>query len=179
MANDVLLHAAMKENQRLMRCYAQVAGTSGSGTTLENLTYTGQGTGSIYSGGGTGGGPTCQCPSFLCDWNNLLKPLMTGFSNGIRVRCDDGYYRCNASCVWTVPSNVSRATFAMWSPGSGTSSNCCCGGAPYGPIGSFVIYKDVMVCPSEQFSLCAGCGYCCNAYQTDPGQMGCTHICGC
>jgi len=180
MANDILLHTAMKENQRLMRCYAQVASKETSTTTLANLTYGGSAAGSIYGGASqSSGGPTCQCPSFLCDWNSLLKPLMTGFSNGIRVRNDDGYYRCNQSCTWTVPSNVSRATFAMWSPGSGTSSNCCCGGAPYGITGSFVIYKDVMVCPTEQFSLCAGCGYCCNAYQTDPGQQGCTHICGC
>ena len=104
---------------------------------------------------------------------------MTGFSNGVKVCDGTGFGRCNCECSWTVPSNTSKVTFAMWSPGSGTSSNCCCGGAPYGATGSFVIYPNVMVCAGEQFALCSGCGYCCNAYQTTPGQQGCTHICGC
>lgn len=175
---DILLAAAMRENQRLMRCYAKVAG-SASGSTATLSQYSAGGAVGPPGSGGTASGPSCSCPDFVCDWCSVFGTLVAEKDNGFQVCNTNQYRRCGANCNWTVPAGVTRATFQLWAPGGGTSQNCCCGGGPFGPTGSWLLLSDVQVCAGETWCFCAGCAYCCFAEQTTPGQLGCTHIEGC
>jgi hypothetical protein len=79
-----------------------------------------------------------------------------------------GQFRCGFCCLWTVPAGVTCAQFQLWGHGGGTSSNCCCGGSPFGPSGA---YASVImnVTAGATYTICAGCAYCCYATQTTPG----------
>ena len=92
-------------------------------------------------------------PNVACIWNS------------------QGYFRCGAACNWCVPAGVTRVTMEMWGPGGSTSSNCCCGGAPWGPNGAYMALK-FDVTPGECLCICSGCAYCCYAYQDTPGLVG-------
>ena len=83
----------------------------------------------------------------------------------------DGYFICGINCNWCVQAGVTRVTMEMWGPGGSTSSNCCCGGAPFGPNGAYMALK-FDVTPGECLCICAGCAYCCYATQTTPGLIG-------
>jgi len=176
---DILLAAAMRENQRLMRCYAKVAASSTGSTATLNTYQQGGNVGPPGSGAGSSAGPTCACPDFVCDWCAVFGSLVADKDNGFKVCNTNQYRRCGTSCNWTVPTGVTRATFQLWAPGGGSSQNCCCGGGPFGPTGSWLLLSDVQVCAGETWCFCAGCAYCCFAEQTTPGQLGCTHIEGC
>jgi len=79
------------------------------------------------------------------------------------ICCGDfnsGQYRCGTSGSFTVPSGVSRVTFQLWGAGSGSSQNCCCGGAPAGINGAYALAV-VDVCPGEIYCWNTGCSYCC------------------
>jgi len=158
--SDVILYAALKENQRL--AYAD---SGGPDTTFYE---TPQPAGYPVKGGSGG---SLTCPQLVIDWETNLKPVVQTGSSGFKV-CDvSGYYRCGAGCAWTVPAGVDRVQFQIWGPGGGTSTNCCCGGAPFGPSGAYMIVQ-MDVTPGESFTLCSGCAYCCYAYQTTPGFCG-------
>lgn len=118
-----------------------------------------------------------QCPQMVKDWVTHLKPLVKTHTNGFKVCDTSGYYRCGASCSWTVPAGVTSVQFQLWGPGGGNSGQCCCGGTPFGPTGSYMV-STVPVAPGQVYNLCAGCAYCCYADQgTASGQGSATHIC--
>lgn len=76
-----------------------------------------------------------------------------------------GFLRCGANCTWTVPAGTSKVQFQIWGAGGGTGNGNCCSGSPYGSSGAYatVIIDAVAGC---QYTLCAGCAYCCYGYCT-------------
>lgn len=167
--SDVILYAAIKENERLQRELLELCSGGGGG----GLSFyeTPQGTGYPYTSS-TGGAANNLCPQIVLDWEKSLKPKVdVSQSNGFKVCDTSGYYRCNRNCTWTVPSGVSRVQFQLWGPGGGTSNNCCCGGAPFGPSGAYMVVQ-MDVSSGETYCLCSGCAYCCCGEQTTPGICG-------
>ena len=162
--SDILLHAAIKEKDRLTAASSGGAGASvDSYTNPQPCDTPGI---SQYAQGGTAINPTMvDC------WQAVLTPLACPRGNGFKVCDGSSYYRCGADCNWCVPAGVSKVLFQVWAPGGGTSSNCCCGGAPFGPSGSFYM-TEINVSQGECYCLRAGCAYCCYAYQTTPGAQG-------
>lgn len=161
---DVILYAALKENARLTREYVD---TKISAVTIDYFTSP-QPAGYPYVTA-TSSSPTN--PQIRQDWARLLTPLITPGSNGFKVCEVAGCFRCGASCTWTVPVGVTRARFQLWGPGGGTSQNCCCGGAPFGPSGAWTTVQ-LDVTAGDSYTLCAGCAVCCCATQTTPGGQG-------
>jgi hypothetical protein len=157
---DILLHAAIKENDRLKEL-----SSDGSGTSLS--TFATAIPPSETPGVGGGGGVSDTNPQFVVDWQKHLTPLAKPRANGFKV-CEPSYFRCGADCNWCVPAGVSKVLFQVWAPGGGTSTNCCCGGSPFGPSGAFYM-TEINVAQGECYCLRAGCAYCCYAYQTTPG----------
>ena len=83
------------------------------------------------------------------------------FNNGFCVCNGSGnYWRCGCNCTWTVPSGVTCARFQIWGPGSSSGSSCCCGVGMPGTSGA---YASVImpVTAGSNYTLCAGCAYCC------------------
>ena len=167
--SDVILYAALKENQKLNTELLNFC-TGGSSASLESYAEGGITAGSPYASGGASGIGTCT-PQMVLDWNSNLKPFVDTNTYSINVCDTSGWYRCGASCSWTVPTGVTRVQFQLWGPGGGASSNCCCGGAPFGPSGAYAVVK-MDVTPGNTYTLCAGCAYCCYAYQGAPGICG-------
>ena len=130
--SDVLLYAAMKENQRLRDMWRD-AQDSSAGTA--NV-YTAQ-NGALGAGAEIITGISCAAPAsagggenstdrLKTEWTAVFGTLAAPKPNGFKV-CDvSGYFRCGNSCTWSVPSGVTRATFQSWASGGGTGSNCCC-----------------------------------------------------
>jgi hypothetical protein len=104
-------------------------------------------------------------------WKSSLDAFVGSSQNYSCIWNSNGYFRCGTSCNWCVPTGVTSVTMEMWGPGGSTSSNCCCGGAPWGPNGSFIALK-FDVTPGECLCICSGCAYCCYATQTTPGLIG-------
>ena len=90
------------------------------------------------------------------------QPVEGGdFNNGFCVCNGAGnYWRCGQGCTWTVPSGVTCARFQIWGPGSSSGSSCCCG---IGMPGTSGAYASVIlpVTAGSQYTMCAGCAYCC------------------
>lgn len=111
-------------------------------------------------------------PSIASLWKDSLNEFIgNDYQNVTCIWNTNGYFRCGQNCNWCVPDGVTRVTMEMWGPGGSTSSNCCCGGAPFGPNGAYMALK-FDVTPGECLCICAGCAYCCSAYQTTPGLEG-------
>lgn len=155
---DILLHAAIKENDRL------TALTTESGASIQTFVDP---TPATTPGVGSGG-TTDLCPEMVQQWECYLKPLAVPRDQGFKVCDTSGYYRCGSGCNFCVPAGVDKVLFQVWAPGGGTSTNCCCGGAPFGPSGAFYM-TEINVAQGECYCLRAGCAYCCYAYQTTPG----------
>ena len=118
-----------------------------------------------------------QCPQMVKDWKTYLTPLVKTHTNGFKVCDTSGNYRCGMNCTWTVPDGVTSVQFQLWGPGGGNSGQCCCGGTPFGPTGSYMV-STVPVSAGQTYNLCAGCAYCCYADQTTAsGQGSPTRIC--
>jgi len=118
-----------------------------------------------------------QCPCAVNLWCCL--PMMSGASGTLLV-CDvSGYFRCGASCSWTVPSGITCAQFQLWGPGAGSTAGCCCGGGMPGGTGAYVTILTPVVA-GNTYTICAGCAYCC--YPTPGGgycnQVGPTYVIG-
>jgi hypothetical protein len=115
-------------------------------------------------------GETSQTSTFAYPWNAnpcdtalwAQIPRLTG-GTSFNVCDTSGYYRCNASCTWTVPAGATIAQFQLWGSGSGTSPGCCCSGSPFGDTGSYTT-AIMPVTAGQQYVLCSGCAYCCCAY---------------
>jgi len=110
------------------------------------------------------------CPWDPSGWAGI--PLLDQTAVGSNYVCvydnSSGYVRCNASCTWTVPSGASKVQFQIWGAGATGGATQCCGGAPFGQNGSFASVI-INACPGCQYTLCAGCAYCCWA---QPGESG-------
>lgn len=167
--SDILLYAALKENGRLKDIKY---GGGGVDIPLENWAQPLQPGDTpnfeTLSAASTGATEEDLCPDFVKAWETHLKPLAAPRNNGIIVCDNSGQFRCGSNCAWTVPAGVTSALFQIWGPGGGSSANCCCGGAPFGPSGAFFM-TELTVCPGEVFCLIAGCAFCCYATQTTPG----------
>ena len=167
--SDVLLYSALKENQRLLEDYIlfkaaeAAAGTASLSDFAATATLSG-----TWNGGGSDNSSTGQLYEI---WNATIGTVTAPLGNGFKVCDTSGYFRCGATCNWTIPAGVTRARFQSWGPGAGTGSNCCCGGAPFGASGAYTVVE-IDVTPGEIFCLCAGCAYCCYAYQTNHGGCG-------
>ena len=61
--------------------------------------------------------------------------------------------------LWTVPSNVTTATFEVWGGGGAGAQKCCCycGGGGSGAGGGYAL-KTISVTPGAQYTICAGGG---------------------
>ena len=101
-----------------------------------------------------------QCPVDPDAWN--LIPDNTGQPgwNTFWVCDTSGYYRCGKGCSWTVPAGVTCVQFDMWGVGGNNSSGYCCGGAPWGPNGSFGSIV-MPVSAGCSYTICGGCALCC------------------
>ena len=173
--SDVILQAAIKANLAVTN---ERLASSGTSTIKESFYTCPQTTGYPYVGGGSGTGYNPQCPTIVQNWKSVLTPLIQTGSTGIKVCDNSGYYRCDRSCNFTVPSGVTRVQFQLWGPGGGTSGQCCCGGSPFGPSGAYTAVR-LNVTAGEIYCICTGCAYCCYANQTTPGAQGSnTWICG-
>ena len=164
--SDVILYAALKENERLSREYVLAQFPA----TIDSSFYSRpQSAGYPYT---TIGGPyDAKCPQVVKDWKTYLSPNVAVGSSGVKVCSNIGNWRCGTNCTWTVPAGVTRAQFQLWGPGGNTSSNCCCGGAPFGPSGAYaVVQLDVVA--GNTYTVCAGCAICCCANQNQPGPAG-------
>jgi hypothetical protein len=172
--SDILTSSAMIENQKTLVNYLSSLGGSGLPTLTTDAGFRGV-TGTLT------GWPLLQLKCWNCiplnggfslpvdAWKCHVSPNIETRTNGLKVCNTDGsYWRCDSSCTWTVPAGVTSVQFQVWGPGSGTSGQCCCGGAPFGPSGAYMLAK-MNVVAGEVYTLCAGCSYCCYADQTTPG----------
>jgi hypothetical protein len=84
-------------------------------------------------------------------------------------------------CLWTVPTNVRRATFEIWGAGGNGAGACSCGRCQvwYGAQGGYYNSKTINVCPTWTYTICAGGVYPC--YSTEcTGCKGCdSFVTGC
>lgn len=100
-------------------------------------------------------------------WSCVFPQLAT-CTGSLCVYDSTPYFRCGASCTWTVPAGATKAKFEIWGAGSGSGAGNCCGGSPVGASGAYatVIIPVVAGC---QYTLCAGCAH--------PTQSYCTYCC--
>jgi hypothetical protein len=171
---DVLLHAAIKERDRLKQQYEDLNIQTFS---AESLGQTPSLLG-VYSDLNTAAAVDVYDENAAAtleqQWCSVLGETTAVRSNGLKVCstvADMGGWRCGANCTWVVPANVERVLFQSWGPGGGSASSCCCGGSPFGANGAYTAVE-ISVTPGDTYTLCAGCAYCCYAYQTTPGAVG-------
>lgn len=172
--SDILASAAMIENQKTLVTYLKSQSSTGVPTLPDDSGFRGT-TGTLSGWPLKTTKNWCGIPinaqqQVVSDaWKTWVSPNIETRTNGFKVCNTDGaYWRCDASCTWTVPAGVTNVQFQIWAPGGGTSSQCCCGGAPFGPSGAYMLTK-LNVTAGDVYTLCAGCSYCCWASQTTPG----------
>lgn len=100
-------------------------------------------------------------------WNTTNWSLLPLIENPTGCLCvyDDstGRLRCGRCCQWTVPSGTTKVQFQLWGAGAGTANGRCCAGNGFGEQGAYAtVIIDAV--PGCQYTLCAGCAYCCYAY---------------
>jgi hypothetical protein len=172
--SDILASSAMIENQKTLVAYLKTQGSGGVPSLSSDAGFRGT-TGTLT------GWPLivskCWCTIPISGtqqavtdaWKCWVSPNIETRTSGFKVCNTDGsYWRCDAGCTWTVPAGVTSVQFQIWGPGGGTSSQCCCGGAPFGPSGAYMLTK-MDVTAGAVYTLCAGCAYCCWADQNAPG----------
>ena len=167
MAADVLTYNALQEiNQELK---AESVGLSSAIATA--------------SGGGGGGGASAD-PDVLSSLKYSGSPNMGlqcmiprnpesgSWTGGIKTCDTSQYHRCGCCCEWTVPGGVTCARFQIWGAGGGSGTSCCCGGNSNGGSGA---YASVImpVTAGSQYTLCAGCAYCCYTERAQMTADGC------
>lgn len=172
--SDILASSAMIENQKTLVAYLKTQSTTGTPSLSNDAGFRG-------TSGTLTGWPLltskdwCTIPisggqQLVTDaWKCWVSPNIETRTNGFKVcNADGSYWRCDAACTWTVPAGVTSVQFQIWGPGGSNSSQCCCGGAPFGPSGAYMLAK-MNVIAGEVYTLCAGCSYCCYANETTSG----------
>ena len=154
--SDVLIYNAIKENTRLQTLYNSLSYVATDPVAAS--VFTSNLSGAILPTSTTGlpGGSTAGDPSTY--WCKI--PQMTGATGSVKVCDASGYYRCGASCTWTVPAGVTCAQFQLWGPGGGSMAPCCCGLQPFGSTGAYAT-AIMPVTAGNVYTLCAGCAQCC------------------
>lgn len=172
--SDILASSAMIENQKTLVAYLKTQSSTGLPSLSTDAGFKGT-TGTLTGWPLTASKCWCTIPisggqQLVTDaWKCWVSPNIEVRTNGFKVCNTDGsYWRCDAACTWTVPAGVTNVQFQIWGPGGSNSSQCCCGGAPFGPSGAYMLAK-MDVTPGAVYTLCAGCSYCCYASQTTPG----------
>lgn len=171
--SDILVHSAIVENQKYLRSWVLKQINPNAVDSIDYYACNCH-TGEPYKGYISEGFVTknvTQCPQIVKDWKKYLSPVVKCHTNGFKVCDTSGYYRCGASCTWTVPTGVTSVQFQLWGPGGGNSGQCCCGGTPFGPSGSYMV-STVPVVAGQVYCLCSGCAYCCYASQTTASGQG-------
>jgi hypothetical protein len=171
--SDILIHSAIVENQKYLRSWVLKQLNPGAVDSVDYYACNCH-TGEPYKGAiTTGFVPTnvTVCPQIVKDWKKYLSPVVKTHTNGFKVCDTSGYWRCGTNCTWCVPPGVTSVQFQLWGPGGGNSGQCCCGGTPFGPSGSYMV-STLNVTPGECYCLCAGCAYCCYANQTTASGQG-------
>jgi hypothetical protein len=177
--SDILLHAAILDNQQVLRTWVLNQISPGAPTGPESY----QSNTALLGYPLRNSSNWCslnieQCPQIVRQWQKYLKPILKSYSNGFALCSTSNNYTFGTSCTWTVPTGVCCAQFQLWGPGGGSSSQCCCGGAPFGPSGAYMLVQ-MQVTPGHSYTLCAGCAPCCYATQGGPGIGNPTYITGC
>jgi hypothetical protein len=172
--SDILASSAMIENQKTLVAYLKTQSTTGVPSLSTNAGFKGT-TGTLTGWPLLTSKDWCTIPisgdqQVVTDaWKCWVSPNIEARTNGFKVCNTDGsYWRCDASCTWTVPAGVTSVQFQIWGPGGSNSGQCCCGGAPFGPSGAYMLAK-MNVTAGAVYTLCAGCSYCCYANETTPG----------
>jgi len=82
---------------------------------------------------------------------------------------------CGRCCLWTVPANVTRATFEIWSGGGGGAGHTCCNCCSFsiGGAGGNYAIKTIAVTPGWTYTACAGGSWPCSKSHTCSAAMGC------
>lgn len=94
------------------------------------------------------------------NWSAI--PLLESPVGSLCVYDSTADLRCGSTCTWTVPSGATRAQFQIWGAGAGTGNGACCGGSPFGANGAYAT-TIIDVVEGCDYTLCAGCAYCCYA----------------
>jgi hypothetical protein len=82
---------------------------------------------------------------------------------------------CGRCCLWTVPTDVTRVTFEIWSGGGGGAGHTCCNCCSFsigGQGGNYAI-KTITTTPGCQYTVCAGGSWPCSKSHTCSANMGC------
>ena len=109
-------------------------------------------------------------PAATTKWPCIPKlPSVTG--TVLVCATDATYWRCGATCTWTVPAGATMVQFELWGPGAGSGSGCCCAIVPFGQTGAFASII-IPAVPGCQYTVCAGCAYCCYVSRTTHNTYG-------
>jgi hypothetical protein len=88
-------------------------------------------------------------------WKLGLPTLMEGATGCVVVSCANFSCCSGNACNWTVPAGVTEAQFQLWGGGATGHAACCCGGAPQGAHGTYMIVQK-QVTAGHVYCLCAG-----------------------
>ena len=89
---------------------------------------------------------------------------------------------CGRCCLFTVPANVTRATFEIWSGGGGGAGHTCCNCCSFsiGGAGGNYAIKTIAVTPGWTYTACAGGSWPCSKSHTCSAGQGCrSYVTGC
>lgn len=86
--------------------------------------------------------------------------------------CEQANGKC---CYWTVPANVHKVTFEIWSGGGGGPGHTCCNNCSFaiGGFGGNYAVKTIDTTPGCQYTVCAGGSWPCAKSHTCTAGMGC------
>ena len=87
------------------------------------------------------------------------------YNTGAASAADGG--RC---CLWTVPQNITKAVFEIWSGGGSGGGGCCCMQGGGAGNGGYAV-KTCTVTAGQTIQICAAGSMCCGDYYT--GAQGC------
>jgi hypothetical protein len=168
MAADVLLYNALNEVNRCLITQnatldANIACQNSLCTTAQN-TINSNAPSVVANSGPNQANMWCLIPTLPatgCSW-----------TGSVCVYDTSGFFRCGASCSWTVPAGVTCARFQIWGAGAGSGSACCCGFSPIGGTGAYASVI-IPVTAGCTYTLCAGCAHCCYACRAQNTSSGC------
>lgn len=105
-------------------------------------------------------------------WSSYIPAAPTG-GTALCVYDATTTFRCGGCCLWTVPAGVTRARFEIWGAGGGSPPpGCCCAITPFGATGAYAVVC-MPVVAGCQYTLCAGCAFCCFPRFAAAGCHGC------
>ena len=86
--------------------------------------------------------------------------------------CEQANGKC---CLWTVPSNVNKVTFEIWSGGGGGPGHTCCNNCSFtiGGAGGNYASRTIATSPGCQYTVCAGGAWPCGKSHGCTASMGC------